>query len=164
MTRVPADQPLIPSVIDRLVDDEPDRQQEPVKSRNQVLRELKQSVRRDLENLLNTRWRCAPLPPHLSELELSLVNYGIPDIAGADLGSAEQREEFRRTLEGAIRRFEPRFQTVAVEVLENAEPGDRVLRFRINALLRVDPAPEPVVFRSAVEPATGSIEVEGASR
>ena len=104
MTRVSDDQPLIPSVLDRLLDDEPDRQQEPVKSRNQVLRDLKQSVRRDLENLLNTRWRCAPLPPHRSERELSLVNYGIPDIAGADLGSAEQREQFRRTLEAAIRR------------------------------------------------------------
>ncbi len=164
MTRVPADQPLIPSVLDRLLDDEPDRQQEPVKSRNQVLRDLKQSVRRDLEDLLNTRWRCAPLPPHLGELETSLVNYGIPDIAGADLGSAERRAEFRATLEAAIRRFEPRFKTLVVELLENAEPSDRMLRFRINALLWVEPAPEPVVFHSAVEPATGNVEVEGASR
>jgi type VI secretion system protein ImpF len=35
------------------------------------------------------------------------------------------------------------------------------LRFRINALLQADPAPEPVVFDSAVRPVTGDVEVKG---
>jgi len=161
MTRVSDDQPLIPSVLDRLLDDEPDRQQEPVKSRNQVLRDLKQSVRRDLENLLNTRWRCEELPQDLRELELSLVNYGLPDISGPTLGYARQREQFRELLENVIRHFEPRLRNVAVEMLDNVEPLDRTLRFRINAMLLAEPAPEPVMFDSALQPVTGNVEVKG---
>ena len=78
MAKIEADQPLVPSVLDRLIDDEPTATREPPKSRGQVLRDLKQSVRRDLENLLNTRQRCKSWPENLSELEVSLVNYGFP--------------------------------------------------------------------------------------
>ena len=55
MTRAQPNQPLVPSVLDRLLDDNPGAKSEPPQSRHQVLRDLKQSVRRDLENLLNTR-------------------------------------------------------------------------------------------------------------
>lgn len=161
MARIAPDQPLVPSVLDRLLDEEPELTRESPKSRAQVLRELKQSVRRDLENLLNTRRSWLALPEDLKELEVSLVNYGIPDLTGADLGAAADRDEFRRTLEQVIRRYEPRFKTVRVEMVENAEPTDRVLRFRIDALLHAEPAPEPVVFDSSLQPATGTVEVKG---
>lgn len=164
MAKIRADQPLVPSVLDRLIDEQPRATREPVKTRNQVLRELKQSLRRDLENLLNTRWRCTSWPENLDELELSLVNYGIPDITGADLGSARRRQDFRRIVERVIRHFEPRFKSVKVEMLDNAEPLDRTLRFRIDALLYAEPAPEPVMFDSALQPTTGNFEVKGASR
>jgi type VI secretion system protein ImpF len=48
-----------------------------------------------------------------------------------------------------------------VTLLTNAEPLDRTLRFRIDALLYADPAPEPVVFDSVVQQATGEVEVKG---
>lgn len=164
MTRIDRDQPLLASVLDRLLDDDPTRRRESPKSLSQLLRDLKQSVRRDLENLLNTRWRPAAWPAELAELERSLVNYGIPDITGQDLGSAPGREEFRRAIEAVIRRCEPRFKNVRVEMLDNAEPLDRTLRFRIDALLYAEPAPEPVVFDSAFEPSTGNVEVKGTGR
>ncbi len=160
MSRVSPDQPLIPSVLDRLLDNEPGAGRETPRSRHQVLRELKATVRRDLENLLNTRVRFTTWPPHLTELENSLVGYGIPDITAADLGNARNREQFRRTLEDVVRRFEPRFKTVSIALLEPGEPTDRTLRFRIDALLRVEPSPEPVVFHSAVEPTTGDFKIE----
>ena len=161
MAKIQAEQPLIPSVLDRLLDDRPSETREPAKSRSQVLRELKASVRRDLENLLNTRWRCTAWPENLDDLELSLVNYGVPDITGADLGSPTERREFLRILERVIRRFEPRFKSVRVEMLDNAEPLDRTLRFRIDATLYAEPAPEPVVFDSSLQPATGDVHVRG---
>jgi type VI secretion system protein ImpF len=117
-----------------------------------------------LENLLNTRRRCKSWPENLSELEVSLVNYGVPDLAGAALGSAEGREEFRRIFETVVRLFEPRFARVSVEMLGNADPLDRTLRFRIDALLHAEPAPEPIVFDSAMQPATGNVEIKGTSR
>jgi len=48
MPRISPDQPLLPSVLDRLLDDDPGVSRDPPRSRHQVLRELKQSVRRDL--------------------------------------------------------------------------------------------------------------------
>jgi len=63
MAKIKAEQPLVPSVLDRLLDDDPGVSREPARNRHQVLRELKQAVRRDLENLLNTRVRCQAGPP-----------------------------------------------------------------------------------------------------
>ncbi len=160
MSRIAPDQPLVPSVLDRLLDHEPGNSREAPRSRHQVLRELKSAVRRDLENLLNTRLRFVTWPPHLNELEHSLVNYGIPDVAAASLGNARHREAFRRTLEEVVRRFESRFKTVSITLLEPEDLAERTLKFRIDALLRVEPAPEPVVFHSAVEPATGDVSIE----
>src|SRR5437773_228098 len=97
------DRPLVPSVLDRLLDDEPETKRDPPRGRHQVLRELKVSVRRDLEDLLNTRRRCGSWPADLAELERSLVNYGVPDFAGANMGSAERREEFCGLLENVLR-------------------------------------------------------------
>jgi type VI secretion system protein ImpF len=164
MPRVSADQPLVPSVLDRLLDDDPTVTRETVKSRTQVLRELRQSLRRDLENLLNTRWRCASCPEDLEELEHSLVNYGIPDITGADLGSAQSREEFTQIVERVLESYEPRFKSVRVTMLPNSGLLDRTLRFRIEALLYAEPAPEPVSFDSTMEPLTGNVEVKGIGR
>jgi type VI secretion system protein ImpF len=161
MAKIRDDQPLMPSVLDRLLDDEPENTQETPKSRHQVLRELKQSVRRDLENLLNTRWRCVAWPPNLDEVELSLVNYGIPDFTGVNMAAPSERERLRQIVERIVRKFEPRFKSVKVRLLDNVDDTDRTLRFRIDALLHAEPAPEPVVFDSQLEPATNDFEVRG---
>jgi type VI secretion system protein ImpF len=164
MGKIREEQPLMPSVLDRLIDYDPGNTRDAPRSRAQVLRELKQSVRRDLESLLNTRRRCLSWPPALSELETSLVNYGIPDFTGSSMSRKRQREDFRRTIERVIRTFEPRFKSVQVEMLDNSEPTDQTLRFRINALLHAEPAPEPVVFDTSLEPLNGTYEVKGGSR
>jgi type VI secretion system protein ImpF len=164
MAKIREDQPLIPSVLDRLLDEEPDKQVEAPKSRHQILRELKQSVRRDLENLLNTRWRCVYWPPDLEEIDLSVVNYGIPDFTGANMGGVADRESLRRIIEQVVRKFEPRFKTIKVTLLGNRDETDRTLRFRIDALLYAEPAPEPVVFDSQLEPTTHDFTVTAESR
>ena len=164
MAKITEDQQLVPSVLDRLLDDDPQNSREVAKSRNQVLRELKQSVSRDLENLLNTRWRCTHWPSDLEDVEASLVNYGIPDFAGANMGSADSREQLRRIVEQVIRKFEPRFKSVRVNLVGNADETDRTLRLRIDALLYAEPAPEPVVFDSQLEPLSGSFAVKGEAR
>jgi type VI secretion system protein ImpF len=159
-SRVREDQPLVPSLFDRLLDDDPTTTREPPTSRRQVLRELKQSVSRDLENLLNTRQRCSEWSPALNELEKSIVNYGIPDFTGVNMSVPSERERLRSVIQRVIEQFEPRFRTVRVNLLENAEAFDRTLRFKIEGLLQVDPAPEPVVFDSQLEPATSTFQVK----
>jgi type VI secretion system protein ImpF len=158
MARIEADQRLQPSLLDRLIDDDPGRADPPAKSRGQSLRDLRESVRSNLENLLNTRHRCLPLPPGLGELKLSTINYGVPDFTGADLAGPAFREEFRAAIEQAIRAFEPRFMRVSVTMRE-ADEGDRTLRFRIDALMYADPAPEPVVFDSVLDTASRAVAV-----
>ena len=164
MARPMPDQPLVPSVLDRLLDDRPGATTEDLKTRNQVLRELKRSVRRDLENLLNTRWRCTTWPDDLKELERSLVNYGVPDVTGTDLGSKERRQDFLTVLNTTVEHFEPRLKDVEITMLDNAEPLDRVMRFRIRAMLHVEPELEPVTFDSTLQPTTGNVEVKGTDR
>lgn len=163
MAKVRLDTPLVPSLLDRLIDLEPDNSKEAPPSRNQVLRDLKQSVRRDLENLLNTRRCCVSPDPGLKELKQSLLNYGLPDFLGLNMSAPKDREDFCRQLQAVIRQFEPRFKSVKVLLLSNAEPLDRTLRFRIDALMYADPAPEAVVFDSSLEPSTGVVQVKGAS-
>lgn len=156
-------QSLTASLLDRLLDYDPGVEKDPPVSPAQATRELHNSVRRDLETLLNTRRRNADTPAGFTELDKSLVNYGIPDFTGANLASADSREEFRRAIESTIRKYEPRFKSVRVILLDNVEPLDRTLRFRIDALVHAEPAPEPVVFDSVLEPVTRSVQVEGAS-
>ena len=159
MARIQNDQPLLPSVLDRLLDDDPTNNQEAPKARHQVLRELKQSVRRDLENLLNTRWRCMVWPPNLDEVDLSLINYGIPDFTGANMGAPSERERLRQIVERIVKKFEPRFKSIKVKLLDNSDKADRTLRFRIDALLHAEPAPEPVTFDSQLDSTTNDFAV-----
>lgn len=160
MAKIRDDQLLVPSVLDRLIDNEPTNQRETPKTRNQILRELKMSVRRDLENLLNTRWRCVAWPPDLDELDISIVNYGIPDFTGTNMSQKSERENLRRVIEQIIRKFEPRFKTVSIKLLEGRDEFDRTLRFRIDALLHAEPAPEPVTFDSQLQPSMTTFEVK----
>jgi type VI secretion system protein ImpF len=160
MAEIRSDKPLVSSVLDRLIDERPDQTREPAKSQNQVLSELRQSVRRDLESLLNTRMRCTEWPGELEELERSLINYGIPDVSAASLQSEQGRRAYLKHIERTIRQFEPRFKSVRVVPLENADYLDRTLRFRIDALMYASPAPQTIVFDTALAPDTGSFSVK----
>jgi type VI secretion system protein ImpF len=159
MAKIKDSQPLVPSVLDRLLDDEPEVKTEAPRNRTQLLRQLKQSVRRDLENLLNTRQRVVTWPPSLKELDTSILNYGIPEFTGANMATPKDREDFCKRIERIIQRNEPRFKSVKVKLIDNTEQLDRTLRFRIDAMLYADPAPEPVYFDSTLKPATGTFDV-----
>ncbi len=161
MSTVRPNQRLLPSVLDRLLDDDPSVTREAEKSRSQLLRELKQSVRRDLENLLNTRISLYPIPEDLQELQTSVLNYGIPDFTGVGMGSRTQRTKLARIVQDAIQRFETRFKTVRVELVDDrGSLNDRTIRFRIEGLLHAEPAPEPVTFDSQLRPQLGEFDVK----
>ncbi len=158
--RVDKKKELRPSILDRLLDDEPHIQVEADKNRHQHLRELRNSVKRDLENLLNTRYRMVEPPEEFSQLELSLLNYGLPDLATVNVADIEKKRNFTRHLEKILRDYEPRFKTVKVNHIDNKDNIDRTLRFRIDATLYADPAPEIVVFDSVLDPVSRTVNVE----
>jgi type VI secretion system protein ImpF len=160
MADIGSDQPLVPSLLDRLIDEQPEQPAETPRSQNQILAELRQTIRRDLENLLNTRCPHYSIPGRYPELEKSIVNYGIPDIVGLDLESEEVRSGFLERIEGLIRYFEPRFLEVRVVPLETEFTYDRSLKFRIEGRIQAYPAPEPIVFDSELEPSLGQFSIE----
>ncbi len=153
MAQADPEVPLVLPLLDRLIDEDPASPADRPLRRGAYLDRLRASVRRDLEGLLNTRRRMVSWVPALSDLETSAVNYGVIDITSANLATEDQRERFRAELERTIRRFEPRFHTLRVILLENAQGLDRTVRFRIEATLHATPAPEPVVYDSVLDPA-----------
>jgi type VI secretion system protein ImpF len=158
MTRPGPDQELLPSILDRLIDAEPRAGNERNRGRPDHPVDLKASVRRDLEWLLNCRQSIIPLPPG-SRLSESLLSFGLPDLTHSSMSSAEDQDFLRRAIERAIARFEPRLTNVVVTLLDGGGP-DRALRFRIDAMLRVEPNPEPIVFDSVLRLPTRDFVIE----
>ena len=163
MARGDSDAPLLPSVLDRLIDAEPDVSREPLWKYSFGLGELKEQVRRDLEYLLNARHTRPDLADGDGELAQSLLTYGLPDFTTWMDGSVETRERLRRTVERAIATFEPRLTNVHVTVEKAAEEFDRNLHLTIEAVLHVEPIVEAVAFDTLVEPNTGACDVKARS-
>ena len=151
---------ITPSVLDRLIDYEPETSREPLTSRARSARELKLSVKRDLEWLLNTRRAIDSLDADLKELQNSVAAYGLPDFTAFSIKSRSDQNRLRRAIEATVSAFEPRLEGVSV-TLEPMRQGERVLRFRIDARLRIEPAPEPVTFDMMLQLDRGEYVVRG---
>ena len=162
MARIDKKKKLRPSILDRLFDDEPDNQTEVDLGKHQKIKQLRSSVRRDLESLMNARFRVMQPGEEYHELEKSLLNYGLPDLATINIIDLDKRKEFTSKMERILKEFEPRFKEVNISYLENKDNTDRTLRFRIDATLYADPSPEVVGFDSILEPVTRSISIEDA--
>jgi type VI secretion system protein ImpF len=147
-------------LLDKLLDAEPERAQDRPVAATESVERLHRAVRRDVEALLNARrpWRSPPRT--MPGLRLSPLGYGLADFtAGAFQGRA-QREALRAEIEETIRRFEPRLAGVQVSLAEDGGPLRATLRMRIEGLLRVQPAPEPVAFDTAVDVTTADVTVQ----
>lgn len=160
MARIEKNKKLRPSILDRLIDTESNRPDNTEQDQHQRLKELRNSVRRDLINLLNTRIRIVQPDEEFTQLNLSLMNYGIPDLATINILDPVKRKAFTEQLEKLLLDFESRFKTATVSYMENADSLDRSLRFRIDATLYADPAPEIVVFDSVLDPVSRSVNIE----
>jgi len=163
LARVDKKKKLRPSILDRLFDNDPNNNVEIDPDQHQKLKELRNSVRRDLENLLNTRYRMIEPESEYIEIQTSLLNYGLPDLATVNISDKEKRKDFIQHMEMVLIEYEPRFKSVKVRYMENSDTLDRTLRFRIDAALYADPSPEMVVFDSILEPVTRTVNVEETS-
>lgn len=149
------DEPLQASILDRLTGPKNYGRF----AGRQTLEQLIDSVHRDLEALLNTRWRVLSWPDSLEELKYSLANYGIPDFAGLNMSSPNDRELFRGVVEEAIATHEPRILHVKVHVVDSEDRLNRSVNFHIDATLDTTPAPAKVHFDSKVDPTSYRIEI-----
>jgi type VI secretion system protein ImpF len=145
---------LLPSLKDRLLDpDSMGTRDRPGYSLSQII----ESVRDDLEELLNTRRSHKVLETQHAELAASIVTFGMPDITSIDATSPAKQEEIGRVIEKAIMLHEPRLRNVRATLVRSRGPTLR-LQFHVDAELQVDPAPA-VAFDTVVELTTGQASV-----
>jgi len=161
--RISNDVGFVSSILDRLVDENPTASRDLPGNRLQSMRDLERAVARDLEAMLNTRRETLEdLPPEYHELNQSLLVYGLPDFTIMTMLEQQDRNRIRRAVEQTIATFEPRLERVRVS-LEFAGEQERGVRFRIDALLKVEPASEPVTFDAVLQLNTQEYQVRGQS-
>jgi type VI secretion system protein ImpF len=148
------------SVLDRLYDDAPDEPEEPRPRWFGTREDIKQSVLTNLGWVLNARRCLVEVPDGRDHLRRSVLAYGLPDFAPMSMETDDQREELRAAIESAIRRFEPRLSRVTVGPPE-PEPSSRNLRFQVDAMLVLRPAPEFVSFDSVLLLPARAFELRG---
>src|SRR5689334_3466233 len=159
MPRWEPEQTVTVPVLERLIDREPKVAAEPPLTRAQSVRLLKASLRRDLEWLLNTRRRPDAVDSEYKELEQSLFNYGLPDVSTLSWDSGRDRTRLSRMIEKTISTFETRIKRLRVVPLESTGAAKHVLRFQIEGLLDIDPAPEHISFDTVLQLSSGDIQV-----
>lgn len=142
-----------PSLLEKLMDDDP---RSPASGTIDLLtmEQVKDSVARDLEALLNSRLvfsreRLKDYP----QCQNSVLSYGLNDFSSLSLANSYDRAFICQSLEQTINAHEPRLQNVhaALELDDETVSG---LRFAISALLVIHPAQEPVSFDALLQTST----------
>lgn len=151
-------QRFAPYLLDRLMDAAPEAGREAV-APSLTIEQLKDTVARDVEALLNTR--CATAAVSLDRFKLvkrSIVTFGLDDFSSRSLASVADRSFICRAIERAIEDHEPRLRGVRVGLDDRGAPGAG-LRFNIHALLQIQPAAEPVSFDAVLQTGTHQYRV-----
>lgn len=147
-------------LFDRLVDEDLSVRREVRPRRTLDRRGLMESVRRELEQLFNTR---CPVPAHqLGGRRRSVIDYGIPDVSQFSARNRDDRERLARLLCDAVEAFEPRLTGVNV-IVEPVAGDDLALSGRIEAALVIEEVAEPVSFATVLQLGEGRVEVHADS-
>jgi type VI secretion system protein ImpF len=149
---------LLPSIIDRLIEPRGEETSD-LHRRGQTVRELEEAVRRDLQDLLNTRRTEIDGFPDDAELSRSLLTFGLPELTTFNPTVPDQRRTLQTIIEDTIAKFEPRLMDVRVTSIAADAVSGRGLRMCVEALLRVSPAPVPVTFDTVVKSGSGEWQV-----
>jgi type VI secretion system protein ImpF len=118
-------------------------------------------VRRDLEWLLNTRRICDPPEEGLKEVNSSVYTYGLPDLSALTMAASGDRNKLVRQILSTINLFEPRLANVRLVMIETPDSAKKDVRLRVEAMLRMDPVPEPISFDTVIELKTGNCRLTG---
>ncbi|MCC6535884.1 MAG: type VI secretion system baseplate subunit TssE [Burkholderiales bacterium] len=159
---------LQPSLLDRLIDEEPDKRAEAPERRVLTLSRLRECTLRDLNWLFNATQMAAPkaLEDH-PYVASSVVNYGLPAFSGTTASGIDIRA-MENALRQAILNFEPRLLADSVRVrarlIEREENTHNRLSFDIECRLWAQPAPIALLLHSDVDLESGQTTVHEAGR
>jgi type VI secretion system protein ImpF len=153
---------LQPSLLDRLTDEDPDKTQESREQRVFSPSRLREVVQRDLAWLFNTTNLAATQSlERYPEVERSVLNYGLPDLAGITL-SGTNVAELERALRQAVLDFEPRIlaNTLKIRVVVDQTLMDHnAMAFDIEGELWAQPMPLQLFLRTEVDLELGDVRV-----
>lgn len=154
---------LQPSLLDRLTDNAPDHRLETRDQRVLSMRQLRQSVLRDLSWLLNTAAfeSVADLTDYPFVAE-SVINYGSPVFSGMSLSGVDPKK-IERKIKKAINNFEPRIlaDSLIVQLIKDDDNmSNKALSFRIEGDLWAQPLPIHLYIRSDLNLDTGEMTVK----
>lgn len=188
MRESPRHENIKPSLLDRLTDEDPASKEESRSQRVITPTRYLEAVLRDLRWLLNTRTHLLDTPvtdkpvrsarlvkeraaaaPELvlgdfPEVAKSVLVYGVPDLSGVMTANLIMGE-LSKTLEEAIRAFEPRVNPATLRVRPLADLGDRPegggwasVGFEIKADVLMDPIPEHLHLKTIIDLETGECQ------
>ena len=162
MAELSLQEQLQPSLLDRLTDNEPGSAVESRAQRVLSLNRLKRSVLRDLAWLLN----CGNLAAtenleEYPEVESSVLNYGVRDLAGTTVSGTDVIM-LEREIRQAILNFEPRILADSLRVdvhIDRDKMSHKTMSFVINGQLWAQPLPISLLLSTDIDLETGSVAV-----
>ncbi|SFS09703.1 type VI secretion system baseplate subunit TssE [Sphingomonas jatrophae] len=119
----------------------------------------RESLRRDIEAMLNSRRHLFSWPAWFEELDRSLLAYGLDDLTNESLASTDFRARFVEEAERQLRRLEPRLGRFEVMVLPNRDELDATLRFRVTGTVTLGSVREELHFDSHVDPVRAQLVI-----
>lgn len=155
---------LLPTLFDRLHDDEPLRNTEAPGDYTVTRTQMRKIIQRDLAFLLNTVNMEDLLDRNRhAHAAASTINYGVPPLAGSYL-SEHKWADIELRLRRAIFDFESRLMPDSLQIVplmkEGAERQYNVLLFEIRGAIRMDPYPMAFMVQSSVDLETNRMSVE----
>lgn len=160
MTELSLQERLQPSLLDRLRDDHPGERLEAPSDRVLSLPQLRRSVQRDIGWLLNARHLGREVAGY-TEVEQSVLNFGIPDLAGFTVSSLDIGE-LEKTIQVALERFEPRLLKPSIRLNVHLDPekmSHNTLILDISCELWAFPAPVELLLRTELDFESGAVAV-----
>ena len=153
---------LQPSLLDRLTDDEPDKQLESRERRAISISRLRDCVLRDLGWLLNTgKLSQVQALEDYPEVARSVVNYGTIDLSGQHLSSTNLGE-LEDAVKQAIFDFEPRIirETLRVRsMMDGEQMSATAISFDIEGSLWAQPLPMRMFLHTEIDLESGHVAI-----
>lgn len=151
-------EPLVTqSLLDRLRDHWPADEPWP-QTRQESERRFRNSLKRDVEWLLNSRQPLTKEAAEFPAASASVINYGLPDIQSFDGSPTQRAESMSRALEECLRAFEPRIHQPRVS-MNYSDPLTRHIRFQVEGRVTFEDSEEEIKFDTVLELISGEYEV-----
>lgn len=154
---------LVPSLLDRLTDNDPQSKVDPREYRSSSISQLRACVLRDLVRLFNAiRHDASGNLEDYPEIRCSVLNYGLPAMSGHCVSGTDMRK-LERELRQAIISFEPRLMadsiTIKLQPVSNESEHHNLVSFKIKAKLWSQPAPVELTLQTEIDLESGQWKI-----